>query len=240
MQGWSGCTGMTSDGDERAYTPNDAALEADETLTTTAALSPRYERLTRDNTILLLIDHQIGPLWDLESSASRRRVVELARLAQTLDIPTVVTAIAPETCGPVIPELGVVVDDSRILVRRTANAWDDARIRSAVAASGRRKLIVAGGVVEVGVALCALAAAHAGYEVYAPIDASGQASHPALLRLSRAGVIVTTASLVSAELVNHESETREQDRRGTAASAGHPSMGEALKRRLRSSRRRRP
>ena len=202
MQWWSSCTGTArSDFDERAYTAHDEACVGDETLTTTAALNPRYERLTPDNAIVLLIDHQIGPLWDLEFSASRRRVVDLARLAQTLGVPTVVTTIAPKTCGPVIPELGVVIDESRIIVRRTANAWDDARIRSAVDACGRRKLILAGSVLDVGVALCALAAAHAGYEVYAPIDASGQASHAALLRLSRAGVIVTTTSLVSAELL---------------------------------------
>jgi len=226
-----GCiAGARDSHDRRAYSAPTAARTADATLTTTVALSASYERLTRDNTILLLIDHQIGPLWELEFARSRRRVAELAELARRLDVPIVVTTIAPETWGSVIPELAEVVDHDRVIVRRTVNAWEDPSIRSAVEATGRKKLVVAGSVAEVAVAVCALDAARAGYQVYAPIDASGQPSHRALERLSRAGVIVTTTSLIASELIGDGREARERAKQSEAAGVEPSSPGEALKR----------
>ena len=225
--------------DERALSAHDANQDAEATLTTTAALCPRYDRLTRANTVLLLIDHQIGPLWDLEFSASRRQVVGLARIARNLQLPTIVTTIAPETWGPLIPELAVVIPEEHVIVRHTANAWEDANVRAAIDGSRRKKLIIAGSVAEVGVAVCALAAVRAGYEVYAPIDASGQCSHPALVRLSRAGVIVTTTALVTGELVGEGPGTHSRTTRTDAMRNGRRSETEALKERLRVSRTRR-
>ena len=230
-----GCIGAARDGlDQSRYDARVAARGADATLTTTVALSASYERLTRDNAVLLLIDHQIGPLWELEFATSRRHVVELAELARRLDVPIVVTTIAPQTWGTVIPELADVVADDRVIVRRTVNAWEDTGVRSALVETRRKKLIIAGSVVEVGVAVCALAATSAGYEVYAPIDASGQCTHRALARLSKAGVIVTTTSLVSNELAGDD---RDALTRRDPSGVDRVSAGEALKRRLRSSRR---
>src|SRR5947199_7497002 len=98
---------------------HDGAVDA--TMTTTAALGTSYDRLTADNAVVLLIDHQIGPLWELEFNASRRRVVELATVAERLGIPTIVTAIAPDNWGPIIPELRAVVGDGSVIVRRMVN-----------------------------------------------------------------------------------------------------------------------
>lgn len=210
---------------------------ADATMTTTAAFDASYECLTRKNALLLLIDHQIGPLWELEFASTRRRVVDLARFARELRVPTVVTAVAPETWGPIIPELQHVVGDESVIVRQMVNAWEEPRIRDAIEASGRRKLVLAGGIADVAVAVCALAAVGAGYEVYSPIDASGQCSHRALVRLSRAGVIVTTTSLVVNELAGDDWATRARTMRGEAQSPVRPSDGEMLRRRLRAARR---
>ena len=208
----------------------------DATMTTTAALGTSYDRLTRENAVLLLIDHQIGPLWELEFNASRRRVVELAGVASRLAMPTIVTAIAPENWGPIIPELRRVLRDSAVTVRRMVNAWDEPRVRHAVESTGRKKLVIAGSVVEVAVALCALSASAAGYEVYTPIDASGQSGHPAVTRLSRAGVIVTTTSLVVNELLSDPTNPRAHRIRGDAAGGEQLPAVEILKRRLRTSR----
>jgi nicotinamidase-related amidase len=175
--------------------------ETGATLTMTTALSSSYDdRLTRDNAALLLIDHQVGPLWELELAAPRRRVTALARVAERLGIPTIVTAIAPESWGPIIPELTAVYPESSVIVRAAVNAWDDARVRSAVESTGRTTLIIAGSTTEVGVAPCAVAAVRDGYAVFAPVDASGQCSNRALVRLSQGGVIVTTVELVVREL----------------------------------------
>src|SRR5205085_4328857 len=212
----------------------EAAIDA--SMTTTAALGTSYDRLTADNAVVLLIDHQIGPLWELEFNASRRRVVELATVAERLGIPTIVTAIAPDNWGPIIPELRAVVGDGSVIVRRMVNAWDEPRVRRAVESTGRKKLILAGSVVEVAVAICALAASGTGYEVCTPIDASGQSSHAAVAGLSRAGVIVTTMSLVVNEILSDSTSSMGRMNRGDVTTTEHMSAGEILRRRLRSCR----
>ena len=214
----------------------DEETAVDASMTTTAALGISYDRLTADNVVVVLIDHQIGPLWELEFNASRRRVVELATVAERLGIPTIVTAIAPENWGAIIPELRAVLGDGSVIVRRMVNAWEEPRVRRAVESTGRKKLIIAGSVVEVAVAMCALAASGAGYEVYTPIDASGQSSHPAVAGLARAGVIVTTTSLVVNEILSDSTSSMGRMIRGDVTRTEHMSAGEILRRRLRSCR----
>lgn len=165
-----------------------------------AAVDSSYERLTTHNVALLLIDHQIGPLWELEFAETRRVVVTLARCATQLQIPCILTAIAPDSWGSVIPELTNVIPESPHIVRDAVNAWEDSAVRAAIERTGRQKLIIAGGAAAVAVALCAVAASEAGYDVYTPVDASAQFSHAAIRRLSRANVIVTTTPLLLAEL----------------------------------------
>jgi nicotinamidase-related amidase len=189
------------------------------------------DALTRDNAVLLLIDHQVGPLWELEFTTTRRRVVDLATVARQLGVPTIVSTIAPDSWGPVIPELGAAIGGDRVIVRRMVNAWDEPRVRRAVELTGRTKLLIAGSVVDVAVVMCALGAAGAGYEVYAPIDASGQASHRALVRLARAGVIVTTTSLVNGELLSDDGEARVLPMRGAAGHRIRSCIGQQVGRR---------
>ena len=196
---------------------------------TTTIAADRYVRLTPSNALLVLIDQQIGPLWELEYAASRRRVVDLATVGRRLALPIVMTAIAPETWGPIIPELAEVLDGIPVAERCSVNAWDDAGVRRAIEEGGRTKLIISGSVLDVAVAMCAQSAARAGYEVYVPIDASGQASHAAVSRLCREGIIITTTALVASELLTG----RADERQGSRIGVERLSPDEALKRRLR-------
>ena len=175
---------------------------------------PTYDHLTTDNACVILIDHQIGPLWELEFAEPRRRVVELAVTARRLRLPTIISAIGIESLGPVIPELTAAFEEAPHIGRTAVNAWDDPRIRSSIEDTGRKKLIIAGSAADVGVALCAKSALAAGYDVYAPIDASAQFSHATSAWLSRAGAIVTTVSLVTKEIEGAYTRRR---RRGTIA-----------------------
>src|SRR5262245_41543308 len=85
-----------------------AKQRAQPSMTVTAALGGQIEKLTPDNAVLLLIDHQIGPLWELEFSGVRQRAAELARVARERDMPTIITAMDPEELGWIIPELTIV------------------------------------------------------------------------------------------------------------------------------------
>src|SRR5689334_11501884 len=183
--------------------------------TVVALIGPTSDGITSDNACVLLIDHQIGPLWELEFAEPRRRVAELAKTARRLRLPTVITAIGIDTLGPVIPELMTELEDAPNIVRTSVNAWEDERIRQAIERSGRKKLIIAGSAADVSVALCARSAIAAGYDVYVPIDASAHFTHATSSWLSRAGALVTTVSLLVTEL---ESAQLRKARRGAKAS----------------------
>jgi nicotinamidase-related amidase len=76
------------------------------------------------------------------------------------------------------------------------NSWEDPEFRDAVAATGRRKLIIASLWNEVCVAFPTLDALREGYEVYFVVDAIGgvsTAAHEAAMqRMIQAGVVPMT------------------------------------------------
>lgn len=87
--------------------------------------------------------------------------------------------------------------EKKILERTSMNSWDDQNVRDALAATGRKKVIVSGLWTEVcnlGFALSA--ALEGGYEIYMVADASGgtsaEAHKYAMDRMVQAGVIPVT------------------------------------------------
>ncbi|MFI9340066.1 isochorismatase family protein [Streptomyces sp. NPDC052773] len=169
-----------------------------------------HEPLTRDNAALLLVDHQVGlftGVRDIEVAMLKHNVTALAKAAQVLDIPTVVTTtMADGMWGPLVPELTEVLpSDLEVIDRSTVNAWDEPRVRRAVEATGRKKLIIAGISIEVCVAFPAISATSVGYDAYAAIDASGTFSETkrtvGLLRMQQAGVIVTDYATTMVEIL---------------------------------------
>jgi nicotinamidase-related amidase len=190
----------------RVSLPNAGGKTNDRTVIATG--DPTYRRLTSANAAVLLIDHQIGPLWELEFAETRRAVVELAGLAAQLRLPTVISAIGVETWGAVIPELTDAYASAPHIVRATVNAWDEPRVRIPIEQSRRQKLVIAGGAGSPSVSLCALSAARAGYDVYCVLDASAQLGHDAITRLARDGVIATTTSLITGEILSEQATPR--------------------------------
>ena len=87
-------------------------------------------------------------------------VVGLARAAQVFGLPLVTTTTAAESMwGPMIPELRDALPPGHVVTgRSTVNAWHDDRVRAAITATGRQKLIFAGISLEVCAALPAIAA----------------------------------------------------------------------------------
>jgi len=169
----------------------------------------RYQqRLTPDNAALLIIDHQVGlftGVRDIPVGELKHNVVALAKAAKVLGVPTIVTATSPEMWGPIIHELTEALPRISIINRTTVNAFDEPRFAKAVEAIGRKKLIIAGVSTEVCLALPAIHAATAGYDVYGVIDASGTFSETkritGLLRMVQAGVIVTDYATVAVEML---------------------------------------
>ncbi|WEB45083.1 MULTISPECIES: isochorismatase family protein [Streptomyces] len=166
------------------------------------------ESVTRENAAVVLVDHQVGLLSgvrDIPVGELKHNVVALARAATTLGIPLVVTTTAAESMwGPTTPELVEALPaGQKIIDRSTVNAWHDDRVRGAIEATGRQKLIFAGVSLEVCAALPAISATAAGLDAYVAVDASGtfsQAKREAgLLRMQQAGVIVSDYATLMVE-----------------------------------------
>src|SRR5882762_6989663 len=134
------------------------------------------ERLTRNNALLLLVDHQVGlysGVRDIDTLQLKHNVVGLAKAALALKVPVIVTTTTEKMWGPMIPELTEALPGVQRIERTTVNAWDDRRVVEAVKATGRKKLIVTGISTDVCLAFPAISAIADGYDSYAVIDASG-------------------------------------------------------------------
>lgn len=166
-------------------------------------------RLTPENSAMLLIDHQEGffpGIKSIDPAELRNNVIALGELAKVLDMPTVLTASFPSGInGPVIPELVRLFPNIPILDRHLVNAWEDPEFVALVEATGRRKLIMSAQTTDVCLVAPAISAVLAGYEVYAVLDASGawskRSEDACILRMNNAGVQMTSWVSVAAELL---------------------------------------
>jgi len=166
------------------------------------------ERLTRDNAVLLLVDHQIGlytGIRDTDVLHLKHNVVGLTRAMLALKVPVIVTTTSEKMWGPLIPELAEVLRGVKIIERTTVNAWDEKRVADAVKATGRKKLIVTGISTDVCLAFPAIAAIADGFESYAVIDASGGFTRTqvdmGILRMQQAGVVPVSYSNIAVEIL---------------------------------------
>ncbi|MGW2764555.1 isochorismatase family protein [Streptomyces sp. NPDC001275] len=170
--------------------------------------STLLEPITRENAAVVLVDHQVGLLSgvrDIPVGELKHNVVALARAATVLGMPLVVTTTAADSMwGPTTPELVQALPaGQKIIDRSTVNAWHDDRVRGAIEATGRQKLIFAGVSLEVCAALPALSATAAGHDAYVAVDASGTFSQAKRetgpLRMHQAGVVVSDYATLMVE-----------------------------------------
>src|SRR6201991_3037955 len=110
--------------------------------------NPKLEVLTPQNCQLIFIDHQPQMAFGVQSmdrQALKNNVVALAKAAKIFDIPTTITTVETESfSGHTYPELLAVYPDHKILERTSMNSWDDQNVRDALAATGRKKIVVSG------------------------------------------------------------------------------------------------
>lgn len=170
--------------------------------------NPKLEVLTPQNSQLIIIDQQPQMAFGVQSidrQALKNNVVALAKAAKVFKIPTTITTVESESfSGFTYPELLDVFPGQKLLERTSMNSWDDQKVRDALAASGRKKVVVSGLWTEVcntTFALCAML--EGGYEIYMVADASGGTSKDAhdfaMLRMIQAGVVPVTWQQVMLE-----------------------------------------
>jgi nicotinamidase-related amidase len=164
-------------------------------------ITPKLEVLTPTNCQIIFIDQQPQMAFGVQSmdrQALKNNVVGLAKAAKVFNIPTIITTVETESfSGHTYPELLDVFPGMPILERSSMNSWDDQKVRDALAANGKRKVIVSGLWTEVCNNSFALSAMHdADYEIYMVADASGgtskEAHDYAMQRMIQAGVVPVT------------------------------------------------
>ncbi|WON77731.1 hydrolase [Serratia sp. UGAL515B_01] len=164
--------------------------------------------LTPQNSQVIFIDQQPQMAFGVQSidrQTLKNNVVALAKAAKAFDIPTTITTVETDGfSGHTYPELLAVFPENKLLERTSMNSWDDQNVRDALAANGRKKVIVAGLWTEVcnnTFALCSMK--EGGYEIYMVADASGgttlDAHKYSMDRMVQAGVIPVTWQQVMLE-----------------------------------------
>ena len=168
------------------------------------------EGLTPENALLVLVDHQAGLMSiirDMDPREVENNVLGLAKAARTLNVPVVLTSnVEWGINGRIMPRLRRIFPDQPIISRPgIVNPYSWPGFRDAVAASGRRNLIIAGVTASTGLLLPAMDLSHEGYDVHAVIDACGAEStiarDMAVATMLHAGVKARTWFSVTAELL---------------------------------------
>ena len=170
--------------------------------------SSKLEVLTPANCQIIFIDHQPQMAFGVQSidrQVLKNNTVALAKAAKVFNIPTIITTVETESfSGNTYPELLDVFPGQDILERTSMNSWDDQKVRDALKANGKKKVVVAGLWTEVcnnSFALCAML--EGDYAIYMVADASGgttkEAHDFAMQRMIQAGVIPVTWQQVMLE-----------------------------------------
>ncbi len=161
----------------------------------------KLELLTPHNCQIIFIDHQPQMAFGVQSidrQTLKNNTVALAKAAKIFGIPTTITTVETKNfSGHTYPELLDVCPDLPLLERTSMNSWDDQKVRDALAANQRKKVIVSGLWTEVCNNSFAFSAMlEGGYEIYMVADASGGTSKDAhdyaMQRMIQAGVVPMT------------------------------------------------
>jgi len=169
----------------------------------------KYNRLSKKDAVLLLVDHQAGLIslvQDFSPNEFKNNVLALTACGKYFKLPTILTTSFEDgPNGPLVPEIKEMFPDAPYIARPgNINAWDNEDFVKAIKKTGRKQLIIAGVVTEVCVAFPALSAIEEGYEVFVVTDASGTFNavtrDAAWARMQSAGVQMMSWFGVACEL----------------------------------------
>ncbi|MBE8724559.1 isochorismatase family protein [Flavobacterium hungaricum] len=174
------------------------------------------KQFTKDDTVMLLIDHQTGTLnfaanRPHEMIISRTRA--LAKFAKALNIPVVLTSSQEDHAqGPLITDLQELLPqefEDRVKREGITNAWDDENFKNAVlkAAAGRKNVIMAGLTNDVCIVWPSISMQEEGFNVQVVLDAGGSPSQIAddiaQQTWESQGVRTTTINQIISEMVHN-------------------------------------
>jgi nicotinamidase-related amidase len=196
-------------------------------------------QFTKDNTALLLIDHQVGTMQlvkNIDRELAAKQVIALAKMARILDLPTIITSSQEDRAqGPILPAIADILPEAhaaRIKRPGVVNAWAYPAFRDAVLATGKTNLIMAGVTTDVCLIFPAIDAAKEGFGVQAVLDASGSPSDLSeefsRQRMRDAGVVLTATNTLIAEIAQDWSTPEGEQLIGLLFSDVFPALGASI------------
>jgi nicotinamidase-related amidase len=172
-------------------------------------ITPRF---STSDSILLLVDHQTTTI-DWVKSLPQATVIAscrvLARMGVTFNMPLFLTTTMEEYVGPTIDGIQQVAPEAfaaRFKRGGILSCFDQPELTAAVAATGRKNLILAGLTTDICLFWAARDAVRLGYNVQVVADACGTMSalgdETTFARLRDLGVVVTVTNQIVTELQN--------------------------------------
>jgi nicotinamidase-related amidase len=191
---------------------------------------------TKDNTALLLIDHQVGTMQlikNIDRDFAAKQSIALAKMANILRMPTIITSSQEDHAqGPILPEIAAILPEAyaaRVKRPGVVNAWAYKEFRDAVIATEKPNLIMAGVTTDVCLIFPAIDAAKEGFGVQAVMDASGSPSNLseefARQRMHDAGIVLTATITLISELAQDWSTPDGQQLQGLLFSDVFTALG---------------
>ncbi|KAK3309404.1 Isochorismatase-like protein [Chaetomium strumarium] len=177
---------------------------------TVTADSFAYERLSKNESMLVIVDHQEGLFSlarDWDATLFKDAMFAHAAIGKAFGLPVVMTTSAEKgPNGPLPQEILDMYPDAPLIARPgEVNAWDNADFRAAVKAANKTQIILAGIVTDVCTAFLARSLRAEGYSVWANFEASGTTTKEireiANAQLLRAGVNVVSLFAIVGDLM---------------------------------------
>jgi nicotinamidase-related amidase len=173
-----------------------------------------FEKFLPKDTVMLLIDHQIGTMGWVKSTTfeeMKKNTIMLAKTASILNIPVILTSNMEQYAqGLLLEELKTILPEAyeqRIKRLGIVNAMEDENFAAAVKSTGRKKIIIAGVTNDVCTVYPSLTLVSEGFEVQVVADAGGSptsiADDMALRRMEKNGVTLTSTNQVIAEITSN-------------------------------------
>jgi len=169
-------------------------------------LNAYAELLNRDDSLLLLVDFQKSMLANcVASDRIQNNAFILIDVARILNIPIILTEQNPRKLGTFLPDLAAKVPNPVVFSKNQFGCFENEMIRQAIAATGRKSVILAGIEAHICIFQTGSGGLRLGYRVHVAADAVSASSQGnleiGLGRLKHAGAVISSMEMVIFELL---------------------------------------
>lgn len=171
-------------------------------------METKPSKLTAENSLVILIDHQPGLLMNVKNMdplTIKNNVVAFVNALKVLEVPIILSMQSLGGFGPVTKDLADALPETKAIDRTVIDVWQEPQIRQMIEQSRKTHIILGGITLEVCAMFPALSLREAGYQVYTVMDISGSQSTDvarwAEQRLVQAGAIPVSFTAVLMEMM---------------------------------------